>query len=121
MNTRITVLRKHLNQSMDSFGSKLGVTRSAISRIESGKVGVSNQIINSICREFNVNEKWLRTGEGEMFNDLSKNEQVAKAIGKALNTNNKFILNTFLALAEMPESVWDDVQDFIDKIKKNED
>lgn len=121
MNTRITELRKHLNLSMDSFGSKLGVTRSAISRIESGRVGVSNQIINSICREFNINETWLRTGEGDMFKDLSKNEQVARAISKALNTDNEFVLNTFLALAEMPESVWDDVERFIDKLKSSKD
>ena len=56
-----------------------------------------------------------------MFKDLSKNELVARAISKALNTDNEFVLNTFLALAEMPESVWDDVERFIDKLKSSKD
>lgn len=70
MNERIKLLRKTLGLSGEKFGEKLGIKRSAVSDIERGRNNVSNQNIKSICREYNVNEDWLRTGNGEMFNTL---------------------------------------------------
>lgn len=64
---RIKVLRKEKNLSMEDFGSIIGMGKSAVSRIENGVNGTTDQTIRSICREFGVNERWLRTGEGEMF------------------------------------------------------
>lgn len=74
MNERITELRKMLSLSMEEFGKKLGVTRSSISNIESGRRGLTDQMVLSICREFNVNEEWLRFGSGTMFLPEAKNE-----------------------------------------------
>ena len=70
MNERVKVIRKTLGLSGEKFGAAIGVQRNAISRIETGKNGLTEQSIKSICREFNVNEQWLRTGEGEMFNPV---------------------------------------------------
>ena len=70
MNERVRQLRKELGLSGAKFGERLGVKRSAISDIETGRNALSEQNIKSICREFNVNENWLRTGEGEMFNSV---------------------------------------------------
>ena len=70
MKERVKELRKHLGLSGEKFGEKLGVKRSAVSDIERGRNGLSEQNIKSICREFNVNENWLRHGEGEMFNSI---------------------------------------------------
>ena len=67
MNERVKLLRKTLKLSGEKFGEKLGVQRNAISQIETGKNNLSEQMLLAICREYNVNEKWLRTGEGEMF------------------------------------------------------
>lgn len=64
---RIKVLRKEKNLSMEDFGSVIGMGKSAVSRIENGVNGTTDQTIRSICREFGVNEQWLRTGEGEML------------------------------------------------------
>ena len=64
MNRRITELRKALSLTMEAFGKKLGVTKSSISNIESGRRGLTEQMILSICREFGVNEEWLRNGTG---------------------------------------------------------
>ena len=64
---RIKVLRKEKNLSMEDFGSVIGMGKSAVSRIENGVNGTTDQTIRSICREFGVNECWLRTGDGEMF------------------------------------------------------
>lgn len=69
MNTRLKELRKYLNLSQDSFGEKVGVTGGSISLLEKGKRNITEQMIKSICREFNVDYIWLTTGEGEMFLD----------------------------------------------------
>lgn len=67
MNERIYELRKHLNLTQEELGNSIGITRGAVSKIESGDRNVTDQVIKAICREFNVDEIWLRTGEGEMF------------------------------------------------------
>lgn len=72
MNERVKELRNYLGLSGEKFGERIGVQRNAISRIETGKNGLTEANIKSICREFNVSEDWLRYGTGEMFNELSK-------------------------------------------------
>lgn len=67
MNTRIKKLRKSLDFTQQAFAEKIGLKQNSIALIESGKRNISDQAILSICREFNVNEEWLRTGAGEMF------------------------------------------------------
>lgn len=69
MNKRVKELRNILNLSGEKFGAKIGLTRMAISNIENGKYNLTEQSIKSICREFNVNETWLRTGQGNIFNE----------------------------------------------------
>lgn len=69
---RILEIRKSLNLTMDKFGEKLGVQKSAISKIEKDKVNLSDQMAKAICREYNVNYDYLMYGEGEMFSDLPR-------------------------------------------------
>lgn len=68
INERMKVLRFSLDLNQEQFGSRLGVTAGGISKIESSHRSVTEQMILSICREFNVNEEWFRIGVGEMFN-----------------------------------------------------
>lgn len=68
MNERVKELRQVLGLSGEKFGDAIGVKRSAISDIETGRNNLSEQMIKSICLAYNVNEDWLRTGEGSMFN-----------------------------------------------------
>lgn len=79
MNERLKQLRKSLSLSQEAFGSKLGVTGPAVSKIESGDRSLTEQMALSIIREFNVNEEWLRTGEGEMFNPVSQEDEFMRA------------------------------------------
>lgn len=74
MNERIRELRKKLNLTMEKFGGRLGVGKTAISKIEKGDNSLTDQMFKSICREFNVNEEWARTGKGEMFVSNTGNE-----------------------------------------------
>lgn len=67
---RVLEIRKSLGLTMDKFGEKLGVQKSAISKIEKDKVNLSDQMTKSICREYHVNYDYLMTGEGDMFDDL---------------------------------------------------
>ena len=66
---RVKQARKSLCLTMEKFGERLGVTKTAISLIESGKNNLTDANIKAICREFNVDYIWLTTGEGEMFVD----------------------------------------------------
>ena len=64
---RIKDVRNSLGLTLEKFGEKLGVTKTAISRIEKGERSLTEQMTKSICREFSVDYMWLTTGEGEMF------------------------------------------------------
>lgn len=83
MNERLKELRKKCGLSQDEFGKRIGIGKTSISKLETGENNPSDQTILLICKEFNVNEKWLRTGDGEMFFKPKSIELVAKA-GKLL-------------------------------------
>lgn len=65
--TRVKEIRDSLNLTMEKFGSALGVGKTAISKIEKGERSLTEQMAKAICREYSVNEEWLRNGTGEMF------------------------------------------------------
>lgn len=67
MNERLKLLRNTLRLTLEDFGKRVGVTRSAIGRIEKGERNVTEQMALSICREFRVNYYWLTEGIGDMF------------------------------------------------------
>lgn len=88
MNERIKLLRKTLGLTMDSFGSRIGVTKSTISNIENGNRNATEHMTKSICREFNVNYMWLTTGEGEMF--AESDDDTLAAIDRIMTGENEF-------------------------------
>lgn len=88
MNERLKSVRRELSLSQETFGKRLGVTGAGISKIESGNRNITEQMILAICREFNVNEKWLRDGTGEMFSDFEEDEFVKAA---ALLSDDPFV------------------------------
>lgn len=70
INERIKYLRKELKKSQKEFGQYIGLKPNSISDIETGKNAATEQTLKAICREFNINETWLRTGVGEMQSDI---------------------------------------------------
>ena len=74
MNKRIAQLRKFKNLTQDEFAKRLNLSRNYVWMIEKGERTPADRTISDICREFRVNEKWLRTGEGEMEMDNSELE-----------------------------------------------
>ena len=119
MNNRIIQIRKALNLTQEDIGKKIGITRGAVSKIEKGERNVTDQVIISICREFNINEHWLRTGEGEMLNSMPENEELAYAMEKILSNDNEFIKRTMLTLAKLDQSEWELIKKIMTKIKSD--
>ena len=119
MNQRIKQLRRNLDLTQQDFAERIGLKQNSIALIESGKRNISNQAVLSICREFNVNETWLRTGEGEMFNALSRDEQIAYRLGAMLAGQGDTIQKRLIAaLSDLDESEWAAVEAFAWKLVK---
>ncbi len=111
MNERVRKVRKELNLTMEKFGSKLGVTRTAISNIESGNRSVTEQMFKLICSEFNVNEEWLRTGTGDMFVEIDKENQLMTWAGNVLKDESDSFKKRFVnMLMELDESDWESLE-----------
>lgn len=79
MHERLKILRKKLDLTQQAFATKLGLKQNTIACYELNRTEPSNPVITLICHEFNVNEKWLRTGEGEMFLELPAEDEYFKA------------------------------------------
>ena len=74
INERVKEVRKSLGLTLDKFGQPLGLKKSGLSLIENGINNVSEQLIKSICREYSVDENWLRTGNGDKMFVLELDE-----------------------------------------------
>lgn len=114
MNERLKEIRKALGLTLDKFGEKVGLRKSSLSQIERGTNNVTNQLVVSVCREFNVNEQWLRTGEGDMFVHHTREEELAIKLGHILR-NEKESLRTavFAAIINMDENGCKAMEDFL--------
>lgn len=84
MQNRIKEVRKLFGLNQTEFGAKLGVAQTTIGGYENGSRSVSDAIIKSICREFGVNEIWLRTGAGEMRRSRSREAELGELIRSRL-------------------------------------
>lgn len=110
MNTRIKTLRKRLDLTLEELGTKLGVTKTTVSRWEKGERTISEQTIKLICNELNVNEDWLRTGAGGDENMFVPDDALKYIkMGKAARTPNEF--REFLV--QIMESLPDEYCDFL--------
>lgn len=103
MKDRIKKIRKSVGLTQKEFAEKLGLKQNTIATYEMGRIGISDTVILSICREFGVNEVWLRTGEGgddNMFSKISEDDRFSLNLGKLSMTENEFIKNGINFLAE---------------------
>lgn len=111
MKDRIKKIRKQLDLTQQKFGECLGVKRNTVAQWETGINTLTEQVITSICREFNVNEKWLRTGQGEMFIELTTDEQIATFIGTLLRDETDSFKKRYISmLASLDESDWETLE-----------
>ena len=88
MNNRLRKIRKERHLSQEEFGKKIGIeSRAHISALENGNRTITDRIIKDVCREFSVNEEWLRTGNGDMYK--APNDEVKYYVEDLLSYNGK--------------------------------
>lgn len=122
MNERLKKLRKELDMTQQEFADKLGTARNNIAGYETGKRNPSNAVISLICREFNINEKWLRTGEGEMFIELSRSDEIAQFVGQLMTEeDDSFKKRLVSGLAALDDNGWKVLENFLDSIQIKRD
>lgn len=122
MNERLKKLRKELDMTQQEFADKLGTARNNIAGYETGKRNPSNAVISLICREFTVNEKWLRTGEGEMFIELSRSDEIAQFVGQLMTEeDDSFKKRLVSGLAALDDNGWKVLESFLDSIQIKKD
>ena len=105
-------LRKVLDLTQKSFGERIGMKQNTIALIESGR-NTSDQTIFSICREFRVNETWLRTGKGDMFlpDPVTAIDRLIEEYG--LCTRERIVIEKFL---DLPASTRSAMLDYIESV-----
>lgn len=119
MKDRIKKIRKELDLTQQEFADRIGIARGNIAAYEVGKNAPSDSVISLICREFSVNENWLRTGEGDMFMELSRDEQIEEFIGNLLQgEEDSFKRRLISGLTALDENGWKVLEDFLDSIQK---
>ena len=121
--TRIKEIRKGAGLTLEKFGAKIGITAASISTIENGKSNPSVQTVLMICREFNINEDWLRDGTGEPFIQLSREETIAEYVGMITGGHITDIEESSIKfMAETPIEEWEtlarELRRFAETIKK---
>lgn len=99
INDRIKEVRKIKGLTMEQFGARIGLGKSAVNKIEKGINGTTDQTIQSICREFGVSETWLRTGQGQMLDDTAGSILDRLAAEYHLDDRKRAILTAFLKLS----------------------
>ncbi len=122
---RILTIREKLELSQEEFGERIGVTKSTISLLERKLRNPSERVIRDICREFNINEEWLRSGVGgedNMFINVTPQEKAYNRFGYIMENaapSKKAALSVLLEmLYSIPDEQWDLMMEQFEEIKK---
>ena len=116
MNERIKKLRKALDLTQQAFADRLGLKRNTIAQYEIGRNEPIDAVILSICREFDVNEEWLRSGEGEMFVEMTEQDKIMKYTGLLLKDEDSAVANAIKAFIVTYEQLDDASKATLEKI-----
>lgn len=125
MNERLKIIRLKLKLTQEDMGTKIGVTNATISRLEKGVNNFTERVITSICREFNVNEEWIRHGTGEMFIQNINNTQGGTLMDnellnilKSIQTKIDSIENKVTSIEERMDKGFNDLSHRMDEISQ---
>lgn len=123
INDRIQQVRNSLKMSRRAFGEVLGVSGDVINNIENNRLKRPEQkepIYKLICEKYNVDEIWLRTGEGEMFVKIDKENLLMEWAGSVLGSSDESFKKRFVKmLSELDESDWETLEKIAEKLHKN--
>lgn len=117
MNERLKQLRKELNMKQGDFSTALSISQGHLSDIENNRKEVSDRVISICSLKFNVNEDWLRTGNGEMFNKMSEDEELDLYVGRISGGTDEFKKSLIKTLCKLSEDEWDVLKKIISEMK----
>ena len=106
MTERIKELRKALGLTQQKFADRIGVKQNTVAQYEIGRNPPTDTVVTLICREFDVNEEWLRTGAGSMFIEKTRDEDLAEFFGKVLADDPNFRRRLLFAMSRLSEEQW---------------
>lgn len=118
---RVKELRKQINLTQQAFADRLNLKRNTVGSYEVNVVEPSDRTISDICREFNVNETWLRTGEGEMFNQITRSEKITAFLTDITADEGDDFKRRFVEmLADLEPEDWKLLERMAEKLQKKE-
>ena len=122
INERLRELRKALDLSQANFGKPIGLSRDEIKNLEYGKTTPKDITIPIICEKFHVSEEWLRTGEGEMFRPMDREEEIADLAATLFkDEESSFRSRLIRALAKLDEDEWKVLENIALEITEKKD
>lgn len=129
INERIKFLRKNqLHLIQEEFVKGLNISRSNLGAIEVGRIAVTERVISDICNKYDVNETWLKTGDGEIFEQLTERQRVMKYTATLLKDTDSILANaiknfiiTYEQLDDTSKKVLEEVAlKYLDNMKKDQ-
>jgi len=113
-NRRIKEVRKTLGLTLEKFGERIGMKSNSLSQVENGINAVSSQLRTAVCREFHVREEWLRTGEGDMFEERTPDQAIVDFAADLVNVDDDVFKKRLVsALARMDDQTWESFEKWI--------
>lgn len=116
MNERLKKLRKELDMTQQEFADSIGIKRSTMATYESGRNEPIDAVISLICKQHNVNEDWLRSGEGEMFEQLTEQEKIMKCTAMLLRDTDSAVASAIQSFIVTYEQLDDTSKATLEKI-----
>ena len=121
INERIKEIRRSSGLSQTDFAERLGTTRGVITNLEGEKTSPNDPFIKLICREFNVNEDWLRTGDGEMKQKLTRNQEIAEFMASIMRDPDDAPRKRFISIvSKLDVEEWQLLEDIAKKWAEDE-
>ena len=119
MHTRISIIVKQSGLTKTGFGQRINVSQGLVSQICSGTTKPSDRTISDICREFGVNEVWLRTGEGEPFQQRTKEEEIMRSAVRTARGSDGFKKQMAYMLSQLDDEDWAALEEIYRKAAQN--
>lgn len=116
---RVLLIREKKELSQEEFGERIGVTKSTISLIERKLRNPSERVIRDICREFNVNEDWLRNGTGEMFIEVPEEAEFEAAAAELSKNNDVLAMQAVIQYWKLDEASKEAVRKYVKNLCDN--
>lgn len=122
MQERLKALRLKLNLTQSAFASRIGTTQNVVANYEIGRRNPSSSALNNICKEFNVNETWLRTGEGKMFVSRGRSEAIAQEVNRFMADHpDSFRERLISLLIRLDEKQWEILEQYARQLVDDHD